>query len=302
MILLTGASGFIGSNLLSAKKSVNFKIVSRQINSNDPDYFFIDSLDSTTCWDNAFEDVDVIIHLAASAHKILSDNNGFNEVNNLATLNLARQAADFGVKRFVFVSSIGVNGATSSSPFTTESSSNPINSYTRSKYQAEVGLKKLSEETGLEVVIIRPTLVYGPNAPGNFGRLTKLISKLSFLPFGLTSNRRDFISVQNLIDLLLICARHPDAAGHTFLASDGETVSTKEFSNAIAKGLGRRIYQMPIPVPLMSLVSKLLGKGAMAEQLFGDLEVDSSNVDDILGWKRPYSMEESMSFLKRDMK
>jgi nucleoside-diphosphate-sugar epimerase len=158
-------------------------------------------------------------------------------------------------------------------------------------------LKKISQETGLEVVIVRSTLVYGKNAPGNFGSLSRLINKTHFLPFGLIKNRRSFIAVQNLVDLLITCAEHPLAAGHTFLASDDSSISTRGFTDAIAKGLNKSLIQLPVPIGFMKLCAKLVGKSAIAEQLFCNLEVDSSDVHDILDWKPPFTLEEAMASL-----
>ncbi|MGL6002506.1 MAG: NAD-dependent epimerase/dehydratase family protein [Plesiomonas sp.] len=300
-VLLSGASGFIGGFLHKAIPNECRCVVRR--GSNNPivhDSFEIDnSLDVNTVWDGAFDDIDVVVHLAGIAHN--RKNEDILRVNTEGTLHFAREAARLGVKRFVFVSSIGVNGtSTTDKPFTCNMIAAPHNTYAQSKYEAELGLKKVSKETGLEVVIVRPTLVYGPNAPGNFGMLAKLIKKLPVLPFGLASNRRDFISVQNLVDLLIVCATHPNANGHTFLASDGETVSIKEFTNSIADGLGRKLIQLPIPIQLMQLIGKLVGKSVMIEQLLGNLEVDSSNAFEILGWVPPLTIKEAM-FSLRDL-
>ncbi|WP_140260454.1 NAD-dependent epimerase/dehydratase family protein, partial [Vibrio parahaemolyticus] len=216
-------------------------------------------------------------------------------VNVDATLQLANSAVKSGVKRFVFVSSIGVNGGGSQlEPFSPSSPPNPHSDYAKSKLACEIGLNEIAKQTGLEVVIVRPTLVYGPNAPGNFGMLTKLVNSIPFLPFGLANNRRDFISVGNLVDLLIVCAKHKNAPGNIFLASENNTVSTRDFVNAIAAGQGRTVFQIPIPVSFMRLVGLVIGKSAMIEQLFGNLEVDSSNLKDILNWTPPYSMKESM--------
>ena len=302
-ILLTGASGFIGYYL---KKDVNIQVVVLRNNESDnckPSYK-IDSLTENTCWNNAFNDINSIIHLAGLAHSNSFSESDYNSVNTQGTLKLASDAAKAGVKRFVFVSSIGVNGSSTEDekPFSYNSEVEPHNIYAKSKLDAEIGLKKIAEETGLEVVIVRPTLVYGPNAPGNFGLLTKLVTKLPLLPFGLVNNKRSFIAVQNLTDLLLTCAKHPNAAGHTFLASDGKSISTKEFTSAIAKGLNKSIYQLPVPTSIMRLGAKLIGKQSMAEQLLDNLEVDSSNAFDVMGWKPPYTMEQAMSLLSKEMK
>ncbi|RZP92732.1 NAD-dependent epimerase/dehydratase family protein [Vibrio vulnificus] len=297
-ILMTGSTGFIG-NYLASLEIIDRYVVRIGEKHNFQSCFAIDSLNAETNWDGAFEGIEVVIHLAGLAHSNRFSEQDYEKVNVAGTLRLACEASKQGVRRFVFVSSIGVNGTyTSNEPFSVNSSVNPHNEYAQSKYNAELGLKKIAEESGLEVVIVRPTLVYGPDAPGNFGMLTKLIKRLPLLPFGLATNRRDFISVQNLADLLVTCATHPNAAGHTFLASDSETVSTKEFTNAIAKGLDKKIFQLPVPVTLMRLAGKLIGKLAMIEQLYGNLEVDSSNIKEVLGWTPPFTMEQSMALLK----
>lgn len=297
-VLITGSTGFVGRELASIIP--NAICVVRGLESHRFEkYVQVNSIDGSTVWCNHFNDITSIIHLAGVAHAIVGDDAIFRAINTEGTLRLANAAASAGVKRFIFVSSIGVNGlSTSGCRFSPQSMEYPHNTYTSSKFEAEIGLKKIANETGLEVVIVRPTLVYGPNAPGNFGMLTKLVSKLPVLPFGLANNRRDFIAVQNLADLLVTCATHPDAAGHTFLASDSETVSIKEFTNAMAKGLGKRVVQLPIPVGLMRLVGKVTGKSVMIEQLFGNLEVDSSNIQQVLGWTPPFTMEQAMATLK----
>ncbi|MEK0275211.1 NAD-dependent epimerase/dehydratase family protein [Vibrio vulnificus] len=295
-ILLTGSSGFIGRNVVKAFPE---QIVCLVRCGSDSDRKADKSIPSVDSGSRIFNDISSIIHLGGLAHRNGFTSSEYHEVNFINTLDLAINARKAGVKRFVFVSSIGVNGtSTQAEPFSLDSEPSPHNDYAQSKYDAEIGLKKIAKETGLEVVIVRPTLVYGPDAPGNFGMLTKLIKRLPVLPFGLATNRRDFISVQNLADLLVICATHPNAAGHTFLASDSETVSIKEFTNAIAKGLGKKVFQLPVPVGLMGFAGKLIGKSAMIEQLYGNLEVDSSNIKEVLGWTPPFAMEQSMAFLK----
>ncbi|MCU8006051.1 MULTISPECIES: NAD-dependent epimerase/dehydratase family protein [Shewanella] len=308
MIMLTGATGFVGDAILTqliqlpdlAIRTFGRRAtVSLSANSAINVSHVIGKIDGAADYSMAFGDIDVIIHCAALAHVAKGDELSYQQINTLGTIELAKQARQAGAKRFVFISSIGVNGSsTKATPFSVDSPAHPHSVYAQSKYDAEVGLKKIAAETGLEVVIVRPTLVYGANAPGNFGSLDKLVKKLPFLPFGLTANKRDFIAVQNLADLLITCATHPKAAGKTFLASDGKSISTKDFTNAIAKGLGKKVIQLPIPVSFMHLVAKLLGKSTMADQLLGNLEVDSSDAQRILGWQPPYTMEQAMQTLK----
>ncbi|MCL1127508.1 NAD-dependent epimerase/dehydratase family protein [Shewanella surugensis] len=296
-ILLTGSSGFIGSFFTS-----NYPIKRHVVRSSDKVRYAsehsIANLDESANWSDAFVDIDTVIHLAGLAHDHSFTEEDYQAVNVSGTLHLAREATNAGVKRFVFVSSIGVNGTiTTETPFSNNSVPNPHNAYSQSKYDAEVGLNNLAKDTGIEVVIVRPTLVYGPDAPGNFGALTQLIHKFPFLPFALVNNKRNFISVQNLCDLLFTCASHPKAPGNIFLASDCESVSIKEFSNAIAVGLGGPLIQLPVPVGLMKFLGKLFNKPTMVQQLVGNLEVDSSNLQHVLGWSAPYTMKQAMSFL-----
>lgn len=302
MILITGSSGFVGNYLTSLLSEINFRNVTRKtIQGETKSSFRIDTLDTKTDWTNAFDDISTVIHLAGLAHNKQNLVGDFDAVNNKATVRLANEAAKAGVKRFVFISTVCVNGNSSfQHPFSAKSQANPYSSYGQSKYNAELELRKIEKETDLEVVIVRSVLVYGADAPGNFGSLSKLVKKLPFLPFGLTDNKRDFIAVQNLADLLITCAKHPDAGGHTFLASDGETVSIKEFTNAIAKGLNKKLIQLPVPVSLMRFAARLVGKSAMAEQLLGNLQVDSSNAQEVLGWTPPYTMEQAMASLSEN--
>ena len=298
-ILVTGATGFVGQNLTQLNQ--NFRCVIRAGEHHSfADSYTVPTIDASTDWSNCFEGVDAIIHLAGLAHNKSYTDAEYRAVNTDGTLRLALKAAEAGVKRFVFVSSIGVNGTNShDSVFLPSDVANPHNSYARSKHEAELGLWDISKQTGLEVVIVRPTLVYGPNAPGNFGMLTKLVNSIPFLPFGLANNRRDFISVNNLVDLLIVCAKHKNAPGNIFLASENNSVSIRDFVNAIASGQGRKVFQIPIPIGLMRFAGLVTGKSTMIEQLFGNLEVDSSNLKDILNWTPPYSMKDSMAMLRK---
>ncbi|MBM7072107.1 NAD-dependent epimerase/dehydratase family protein [Shewanella sp. 202IG2-18] len=300
-VVLTGATGFIGQKLLNISCE-NFDVLAltRKALPERKHKIFSELFDVTV---SDLNNAEVFIHLAGIAHSPLSCDADYELYNTKLTLFLAQTAVKANIKRFVFVSSIGVNGtSTQKKAFSSIESVSPHNAYSQSKYDAEIGLKKIAQESGLELVIVRPTLVYGPNAPGNFGLLTKLVQKLPFLPFGLADNKCDFIAVHNLADFLLTCAKHPDAAGHTFLASDGETVSIKGFTNLIARGLNKSIVQLPIPTCLLRLAARVIGKSSMAEQLLGNLQVDSSNALEVLGWVPPYTMEQAMASLSESKK
>ncbi|MGV1717182.1 NAD-dependent epimerase/dehydratase family protein [Vibrio furnissii] len=297
--LITGATGFVGSHLSKVIED-KVRVIRGHALGRDGDDFVVESINGETNWFGAFEDVDCIVHLAGLAHRSDYQEEDYQAVNVDGTLHLAKAAIASGVKRFVFVSSIGVNGTeTKGKPFSVLDKVCPHNDYAISKMKAEEGLKALAEQTDLELVIVRPTLVYGPDAPGNFGRLVNLVGQLPLLPFGCTKNRRSFISVQNLSDLLVACTTHSNAPGHTFLASDGEVISIKEFTNAIAQALGKTVLQLPIPVSLVNVLGKMTGKSAVVSQLFGDLEVDSSNTKEILGWHAPYTLKQSMEFFNK---
>ncbi|CAK2924819.1 NAD-dependent epimerase/dehydratase family protein [Vibrio crassostreae] len=290
-ILLSGASGFIGQQLLKLDgDNVIHRCVTRTVDPNKYTNFYVENIDAHTIWDGAFNNIDAVVHLAGIAHNKSQVKDEIFGTNTEGTIKFAHDAVKAGVKRFVFVSTAAIDDETS---FNREASS----FQTQSKYDAEVGLKQLADQTGLELVIVRPTLVYGANAPGNFGLLVKLVNKIPISPFGLVNNKRDFISIQNLVSLLLLCASHPNAHGQTFLASDGEPVSIKDFTNAIAKGTNKSLIHFPVPVGIMKAVGRLIGKEAIVEQLVGDLKVDSSKAKRMLGWQPHYSMQQAMQLL-----
>lgn len=295
-ILISGHSGFIGRNLFT-RSSCSY-VVRKGSQHNFKKYFEIDSLGPCTDWQGAFENIDCVIHLAGLAHNKQSSNSDFFEVNTKGSLHFATEASKHGVTRFIFISSIGVNGRyTKGKGFDESDIPKPHDSYASSKWEAEKGLLKIAEQSGMEVVIIRPSLVYGANAPGNFGLVTKLVKIMPILPFGLVNNARSFISVNNLCDFINTCVSHPKAANQTFVISDGGTVSVKFFTSAIATGLGKTLIQLPVPVKLMAFAAKLFGVSNLSNQLFEDLRVDSSKAGALLGWTPPESMSEAMSKL-----
>lgn len=306
-VLLTGATGFIGTALLNRlAEDGRFYITAAARNPNaiSADRVrakTIGDIDGSTDWGDVLKGVNCVLHLAGRAH-VQDDNasdslESFRRVNVEGTLTLARQAVEQGMRRFIFVSSIGVYGNATSVPFSENSQLSPHTEYTQSKLEAEVELQKLSRQFNFELVIVRPVLVYGANAPGNFAQLTKLVKKLPLLPFGLCDNVRSFISVDNLADFLLLCVTHPAAANQDFVISDGNDVSIKEFTNAIACGLKTGLMQLPIPVSLMRIMVRLLGKDKQASQLLDDLQIDCSKAKQLLGWQPLETMNRAMSKL-----
>lgn len=255
------------------------------------------NINANSDWSDCLKDVDAIIHLAAVAHNNSSDPDYINEVNVKGTVNLAQQAAKSGVKRFIFMSSIGVLGNSTSKHFDENTISAPHSQYAESKLLAEKELLQIAQQTGLEVVIIRPVLVYGNGAPGNFGKLVNLVNKVPMLPFALCKNKRSFISVDNLVDFISVCITHPKAANEVFCISDGTDVSIREFTDGIAKGLNKKLIQLPIPVSIFKLLGKITGKSDMLEQLIGDLQVDSTKAKKLLDWTPPLTMAETFSKL-----
>ena len=252
-----------------------------------------------TAWGPTLVNVDVVIHLAARAH-VMRDTAmdplaEFRRVNVQGTLNLARQAAAVGVRRFVFVSSIGVNGAESfEQPFAAEDEVAPHSPYAVSKFEAEQGLQVLATETGMEVVIIRPPLVYGPGAPGNFGSLMRWLQLGIPLPLGAIHNQRSLVALDNLVDLIVTCLTHPAAANQTFLVSDGEDVSTTELLRRMGQAMGCPARLIPVPASVLKAAAALLGKRDMAQRLCGSLQVDIQKTRQLLGWNPPLTLDQGL--------
>ncbi|RZQ37848.1 UDP-glucose 4-epimerase family protein [Vibrio vulnificus] len=299
-ILLTGASGFIGSKLLEELPANNILILGRD----NPkglrsEKFFKLEIDNDTDYSVALSGVGVVVHLAARVH-VMNDAvsnplEEYREVNTRGTVNLARQAASAGVKRFVFVSSIKVNGEGTSQdrPFTSADLHAPEDDYGLSKSEAEQQLFEIAKEAGMEVVVIRPTLVYGPGVKANFAALMNLVSKGIPLPFGcITKNKRSLVSVDNLVDLIITCLDHPKAANQVFLVSDDHDVSTSEMVRQMALALVKRTWQLPVPVWCYNLAGKLFNKSDVVDRLTGSLQVDITRTKETLGWTPPQSLQE----------
>jgi nucleoside-diphosphate-sugar epimerase len=305
-IFVTGASGFVGHTVCERVLNLGMKVRgsyrSTSSQSRVPEgveKIHIPSVDGATDWSSALPGVNVIVHTAARVH-VLRDSAAdplteFRRVNVAGTLTLARQAVDAGVRRFIFVSSIGVNGAeTFEVPFTAEDKAAPHLPYAISKYEAELGLRQLAQETGLEVVIIRPPLVFGPAAPGNFNKLLVFVYRGIPLPLGAIHNRRSLVALNNLVDLIVTCLNHPAAANQTFLVSDGDDLSTTELLRRTAAALGRPARLIPVPVLVFRAVARLLGRANFAQQLCGSLQVDISKTRNLLGWTPPVSVDDTL--------
>ena len=302
-LLMTGASGFIGSVLSDRVLANGHEIVATfrndannkaQIKS-----LKIPSIDGEAVWGNALQRIEVVVHLAARAHvlteSILNPLDDFRKVNTQGTLHLANCAAKAGVKRFVFLSSIGVNGNESITPFNELSVPNPVEPYALSKLEAEEGLRKIADDTGMELVIVRSPLVYGSNCPGNFLALLGLIYRGIPLPFGAINNQRSFIGVQNLADFLVQCVESPDAANKTFLIADDIDISTPDLIRILAKGMNRPTYLFPMPYQLLHSMTALVGKASALDKLCGTLQVDSNFARKTLGWTQAFSLYQGLN-------
>lgn len=302
-ILLTGSTGFVGSTLFAElKKLSDFQVVSAVRSAVSPasdDVVVVGNIDGTTDYSAALNGVDVVVHAAARAHimrdEVADPQAEFRKVNVEGTLNLAKQAVAAGVKRFIFISSIGVHGLNSSRPFKETDTEAPHDAYAISKYEAEQGLRKLANETGLEVVIIRPPLVYGGAAPGNFRSLINLANKSVPLPFGSVNNHRSMVYVGNVVSFIIRCINHPNAANEAFLVSDGDDVSLCSLLVMMRAAMGRSACLVPVPVGLFKLAGALTGKQGVVDRLVGDLQVDSSKARTLLGWVPPYTVEQGIA-------
>jgi len=304
IILLTGSTGFVGTAVverLAIHSNFTPRAAVRRLNHHLPSMVptvQVGDLTVNADWSAALQDVEVVVHAAARAHvlkEIVSEPlDEFRKTNVAGTLNLARQAVTAGVKRFVFISSIGVNGNQNDRPFTEDGLVNPVEPYAVSKMEAEEGLWQIARESGMDVVIIRPPLVYGPNAPGNFGHLMRAIDRGIPLPLGAINNKRSLVSLDNLVDLIVTCIDHPAAANQTFLAGDGEDLSTTELLRRMAKAMGRSARLIPVPIILLEMGAALLGKRGIAQRLCGSLQVDISKSREVLGWTPPVSVDEGL--------
>lgn len=303
-VLVTGANGFIGQYLCTVLKEIGMEVVA-VFHSRRPDQenehinaVFEKTIDGTTNWTEELVGVDVVIHLAARAHvtneRGADDLAKYRKINVEGTRCLAQHASRSGVRRFLFLSSIKVNGErTFDEPFSASQPPNPEDSYGITKMEAEDVLKEVESVDRMEVVIIRPPLVYGPGVKGNLLALVNLVKRGVPLPFGALNNRRDLISIYNLCDLIRVCILHPAAPGNTFLVSDNEAISTRELIRYIARGLGRNARLFFIPIWVLRFVAGIFGKTGKLEKLSGNLQIDISSTQRLLDWSPPFKVAES---------
>ena len=305
-LLVTGATGFIGSAVLARAVldpaleawGSEQRVAAQGKRLVDPTYFC--DLAPDTDWAEALSGVDAVVHTAARVH-IMNDLAQdplveFRRINAAGTLALARQAVEAGVRRFVFISSIKVNGGQTlpGRPFAAHDVPKPADPYGVSKHEAEEGLRRLSQESGMAVVIIRPVLVYGPGVKANFLSMMRWVHSGTPLPLGALHNKRSLVALENLVDLIMTCLRHPSAANQTFLVSDGEDLSTTVLLRRVARSLDRPARLVPVPPKALACVARLLGMADFAQSLCGSLQVDITKTRELLGWTPPVSFDEGL--------
>jgi nucleoside-diphosphate-sugar epimerase len=303
-VLVTGATGFVGRALLTRLILDKF-IVSAAVRNNCD---FIDKVksinvgefSSSTQWDSALLDIDVVIHLASRVH-IMNDQAEdplaeYRKINVDVSLNIARQAATAGVRRFIFLSSIKVNGESTPNgrPFTAESPPSPKDAYGISKLEAELALQELGKKTGLEIVIIRPPLVYGPGVKANFLRMIQYLSSSAILPFGAINNLRSLVALDNLVDLIVRCVDHRNAGNQIFLVSDDEDLSTPDLLKRMGSALNKPARLISMPCFLLIISAKIFGQRALVERVFSSLQVDISKTRQILDWSPVIDVKEGL--------
>ncbi|NDP63262.1 SDR family oxidoreductase [Polaromonas sp.] len=303
-VLVTGANGFVGGAVCAeaAARELTVGAATRA-----PCRFFgetenivVEEINANTLWHAALNGRQAVVHAAARVH-VMAETAGnpldeFRRVNVQGTLNLAEQAAFAGVRRFVFISSVKVNGEATQPdrPFCADDAPAPLDAYGISKLEAEQGLREIAAQTGMEVVIIRPPLVYGPGVKANFATMMRWLRRGVPLPLGAIHNQRSLVALDNLVDLIVTCLTHPAAANQTFLVSDGQDVSTTELLRRMGQAMNRPARLIPVPAGLLTQAAALLGKGDMARRLCGSLQVDIQKTRHLLGWKPPLTLDQGL--------
>jgi nucleoside-diphosphate-sugar epimerase len=306
MILVTGATGFVGRAVTARLGSTPMARVRGALRAparplvSGVEPLIVDDLSPTADWTAALRGVDVVVHTAARVHVMHDDASDplaeFRRVNVGGTTQLARQAAAAGVRRFIFISSIKVNGEETRPglAYTADDAPAPVDPYGTSKHEAEEALRELSRRTGMEVVIIRPVLVYGPGVKGNFRSVVRWVDRGVPLPLGAVDNRRSLVAIDNLVDLIATCTKHPAAANQSFLVSDGEDLSTTDLLRRTAAALGKPSRLVPVPVRVLQAAARVLGKQSVAQRLFGSLQVDIAKTRQLLSWTPPIAVDEGL--------
>ena len=295
LVAVTGANGFIGRELVNRLSSEGFaaRALLRKRGQEAPpgfEQYVIGDLNSDIDFGRALSEATVIAHLAARVHEMNEDHENayplYERVNTQTTLNLARAAAKLKVRRFIFLSTAKVNGErTQDRAFAEKDEPCPSGPYAISKWKAEQGLRRIGQESGLEVVILRPPLVYGPGVAGNFLRLMELVNRTRVLPLGDLDNKRSMVGLQNLTDMILRCVTHEQAAGETFFVSDGQDLSVTELIRLIASGLARRLILLPAPKRMLKILATLAGKQAVVQRLVDSFRVDIGKARRLLNWE-----------------
>jgi UDP-glucose 4-epimerase len=312
-VLVTGASGFIGHaimNRLSDDEFLPIAAIRRKSSSTPMQWHSVEvgDLGRNTCWLEVLQGVECIVHTAGRAHvmKDIAVNPlaEFRRINVTGTIRLAEQAALAGVKRIIFISSIKVNGEKTNLgvPYTEDDAPRPLDSYGISKLEAEQALLQVGKKTGIEIVIIRPPLVYGPGVKANFLRMVRWLSRSFPLPLGSVDNRRSLVALGNLTDLIVRCIHHPNAANNIFLVSDGEDLSTASLLYRIGIALGKPVRLIPVPVGCLIFFAKIFGYELMVDRLCSSLQVDISKARQILGWAPPIGIDEGLAEVVRDLR
>lgn len=304
-ILVTGASGFVGQALCKELANAGHEVVAavrgdiaQYASVCATQYVSVGEVGPSADWSNALQDCSAVVHLAARVH-VLNDKESdplalYRSINAEGTLTLARQAAIAGVRRFIFVSSIKVLGGERDSPYAEDDPAEPNDAYAQSKWEAEQGLWRIAQEAGLEVVVLRPPLIYGPGVKANFLRLMQWVARGVPLPFGNVANRRSLLYLGNFTDAIAHCLVQVRAAGQTFLVCDGETTSTGGLVEMIADAMGRSVRLFPVPLKLLRHIANLLGKKAEADRLLGSLVLDCGKLRNELDWRPPYTLEQGI--------
>lgn len=301
LLLVTGANGFVGRALCKELLARGFQVRGATRKAcrlaGEVDNAIVGEIGGATNWVDALRGVDIVIHLAARVHVMHDESKDplaeFRTVNTQGTEHLALTAAACGVKRLIYASSIKVNGEETSDGhiYSELDIPAPQDPYGISKWEAELTLKRVSQQTGLEIVVVRPPLVYGEEVKGNFAQMMKVISNGTPLPLGSVQNQRDLVYVGNLVDALIVCALHPSAAGQTYLVSDGQSVSTPELLKHLADAMGMPICLFRCPIMLLRIAGKITGKSMQIARLLGSLQVNSDKICKQLNWHAPYTLQ-----------